>query len=207
MPALAPLVRDHRPLLVLDTASLVAQAGLFPAEGPPRWASAEGAAGTGLFRCLEALGVVLAEVRGFAFCEGPGSILGVRTAAMALRVWTGVQARPVFAYSSLALLLRANPGAEAAIADARRGLWHRLGADGASARVPGPELSGRLVTPASFRHWAPLPAGAEPAAYELPALLAAAGDADLFRPCESPDAALAEEPRYAEWIPQPHRAP
>jgi len=45
--------------------------------------------------------------------------------------------------------------------------------------------------------------------YDLAALFAlpAVADADLFRPSPAPDAFLHEEPAYAKWVPQIHRAP
>jgi len=73
----------------------------------------------GIFSALEKLQNVGDPARGFLFCEGPGSILGIRIAAAAIRAKlaldraAGVPALPVFAFGSLRLatelLLRAHP--------------------------------------------------------------------------------------------------
>ena len=209
MPSLRNLLRTHSPLLLLDASSQRIQAGLLGPD-PARWASRTEEAGVGVFACLEDLGVDPGAVAAFAFCEGPGSILGIRTSAMALRVWDVLQPRPLFAFQSLAVAATGagRPGATL-IADARRGLWHCLPVGGTLARVPAAELTGELLTPEGFRAWAPLPAGTAVVPYDLAALFAlpAVADADLFRPSPAPDAFLHEEPAYAKWVPQIHRAP
>jgi len=203
------LIAAHAPLLLLDAASARIQVGIFDAGGlPGRWAAADDEAGVGLFGCLEKLAVDLEAVRGFAFCEGPGSVLGIRTAAMAIRTWCTLEPRPVFAYGSLALVAQAQarPGA-AVIADARRGFWHRCVAGGPWERVAGTELAGTLLMPERFRHWTSLPPAVEIVSYDLALLLPEVADAELFRATDSPDAFLHQEPNYATWTPQIHRAP
>jgi len=73
----------------------------------------------GVFSALEKLQNDGVPARGFLFCEGPGSILGIRIAAAAIRAKlaldraAGVPALPVFAFGGLRLaaelLLRARP--------------------------------------------------------------------------------------------------
>ena len=60
----------------------------------------------GLFGCVE---VALAEaklnlsdIRSFALCVGPGSVLGIRIAALAVRSWSVLEPRPIFIWESLA---------------------------------------------------------------------------------------------------------
>jgi tRNA threonylcarbamoyladenosine biosynthesis protein TsaB len=210
MPSLSQILRDHSPLLLIDAASQRIQAGLLDASAPPRWASRTEEAGVGVFECLDELGVEIGSVRSFAFCEGPGSILGIRTSAMALRVWNALRARPMFGYFGVAVVAEAvgRPGV-AIIADARRGMWHRQVKGGALERVPATGLSGELMTPAGFRHWDPLPAGTAETPYDLASLLAlpSVAAADLFREAPSPDAFQHQERAYARWTPQIHRAP
>jgi tRNA threonylcarbamoyladenosine biosynthesis protein TsaB len=210
MPSLSQILAEHSPLLLVDAASARIQVGILGAGAPPRWSSRTEEAGVGIFECLDELGDEMDAVNSFAFCEGPGSILGVRTSAMAIRVWNVLRPRPTFAYVGLAVVARAldRPGA-AVIADARRGQWHRLSLGGALERVPASALSGELVTPEGFRHWDPLPAQTTHTAYDLAAMFALSqvADADLLRPAESPDAFLHEERSYAKWTPQIHRAP
>lgn len=81
---------------------------------------------------------VPADVSGFLFCEGPGSILGIRIAAAAIRARLALNcarratARPVFAYQSLHLaahlILRAFPQEKnfVVIAESRMNAWNIL---------------------------------------------------------------------------------
>jgi len=210
MPSLSQILHDHPPLLLIDAASERVQAGLLGAGAGPRWSARREEAGVGVFECLDELGVDVGRVASFAFCEGPGSILGIRSAAMALRMWDALRQRPLFAYVALAVVARAVGRPEVGvIADARRGFWHCLHMGGPLQRVPAAELSGALVTPEGFRHWDPLPAGTTTAPYDLAALFStrAVADADLFRETRDPDAFLHQEPSYAKWVPQIHRAP
>lgn len=200
----------HAPLLVIDAASTRVQAGFLVANGTGRWAARDEEAGIAVFRCIEDLQLNLADVGAFVFCEGPGSILGIRTVAMALRTWNVLTPKPVFAYQSLALVSEAlapSRGNLQVIADARRDSWHVAVKGNPLRRVPTGALGGALVLPENFRHWSPLPAEVERVPYSLEQLFTQVPDADLFQPVESPDAFLHEEPSYATWSPQIHRAP
>jgi tRNA threonylcarbamoyladenosine biosynthesis protein TsaB len=164
----------------------------------------------GLFDCLDELGVEIPSVAAFAFCEGPGSILGIRSTAMALRTWNVLSRRPLYGYMSLAVTAQAVGRPEVSfIADARRGHWHRFQLGGRLERVPTEALAGEMMSPEGFRHWGSLPEGAARTSYTLASLFAraAVADADLFLLTEAPDAFLHEEPSYAKWVPQIHRAP
>ncbi|MEI6052590.1 MAG: peptidase M22 [Opitutaceae bacterium] len=208
MLSLSELIRDQAPVLILDAASLRSQVGIITADGTARWETQTGEAGVAIFRCVERLGVELDTVRAFVFCEGPGSTLGIRTVAMALRAWQTLSPCPAFAYGSLDLVAHAlNKPETAIIADARRDTWHyqRLGEP--LRRVPTLELTAPLLTPADFRNWTALPVDVASTPYEVSTLLARAHDARILRAVESPEAFLHEEPSYATWSPHIHRAP
>ena len=211
MPSLHQLLAGQAPLLVLDAASARIQAGLLAADGSGRWETSEEEASIGLFRCLEALRLDLGEVRAIAFCSGPGSILGIRTVAMALRAWEAAgdaAPRPMYAYGSLALVAAAlGPSSPAVIADARRESWHIFRPGAGLARVPAAEIPAGAVMPDGFRHWQPVPAGTGREPYLVADLLGRAGASDLFEAAPAPDAYLPEEPSYVTWTPQLHRAP
>jgi tRNA threonylcarbamoyladenosine biosynthesis protein TsaB len=208
MPSLHQLLAAQAPLLVLDAASTRIQAGLLAADGTGRWESSEEEAGIGVFRCIEALGAELDAISAFAFCSGPGSILGIRTVAMALRAWGVTARRPIFAYGSLALVAAAHGDpSRCVIADARREFWHLQRPGAPLLRVTAAEVAAGAVTPDTFRAWKPLPPGTRQVPYVLADLLPRAADHDLFVPAEAPDAFLHEEPGYATWTPQLHRAP
>lgn len=208
MPTLRQILAAHAPVLLIDAASARVQVALLAGDGTGDWATATEEAGIGVFRCLEQLGVQPSYVGAFIYCDGPGSILGIRTVAMALRTWGLLAPRPVFAYHSLAVVAHAmaRPGAQV-IADARRDTWHCLAAGGPLRRVPTAELSGELLMPEGFRHWTPLPKDVTVVPYRLADLLPKVMEAEIFRPTAAPDAFLHEEPSYVTWTPQIHRAP
>ena len=221
MPSLTQLLADHGSLLVLDAASLNVQVGLLRGSTPALWHSARQEAGTGIFAGADALltgaGQRLDGLGAFVFCEGPGSMLGIRTVAMALRTWAVLKVRPVYAYQSLALAGRYEwqqkaPRSFTVIADARRDSWHcqSVGADGGMTplqRKPAVELpAGELVTPADFRSWALPPRPAVTCRYDLALILPAVADGDYFHAAGMPDAFQHEAPEYKKWSAQIHRA-
>lgn len=220
MSCLAQLLAAHGSILVLDAASQRVQIGLLRTGQSTLWEHTADEAGRGLFRGTETVlaraGASLDDIAAFAYCEGPGSMLGTRTIAMALRTWLVLKPRPVFAFQSLALAgcaeWRRAPRPFAVIADARRESWHvqPVAADGrlgTAARLPTQELpAGELLMPAGFRVWSKPPAQLASCDYDLAALTTASGDAELFRPIEAPDALQHEAPEYKKWTAQPHSA-
>ncbi len=243
MTNLRSLVAANRAVLLIDSASTRIHVGLWrtgsaasPLERPERerleaplpeaiWHESEQEAGIAVFAGVEAVlaraGIGIADLGALVFCEGPGSILGIRTAAMALRIWSNAAGRalPAFSYRSLELVaheLRRSgiPAPFAVIADARRNSWHRVGVSedgviGPLRRVPADALAGlggRLFTPAGFRSWAQPPDEVMSIPYALPDLWRLQADAGLLRSAPRPDAFLHEEVTYAAWTPQIHQA-
>jgi len=221
MPALRQLLAAHGHLLVLDAASTAVQAGVLRRDGAAFWQRPAGEAGTALFTgtsaALSAAGTGLDEIGAFVFCEGPGSMLGTRTVAMALRTWLTLGPRPTFAYQSLELAARhfaRKYGRRdfTIIADARRDSWHArtVGADGGLTplrRIATADLPpGDLVHPDHFRTWSALPRPATPCPYDLAALFTGLDDLDCFHASTAPDAYQAEAPDYRKWTAQVHSA-
>lgn len=220
MAHLAQLLASHRRILVLDAVSTQVAIGLLRAAESAIWAQSSEEAGQGVFHGTETVlkqaGLTLDAVDAFVFCTGPGSMLGTRTVAMTLRTWLVLKPRPVYAYQSLAALARAEwsrqPHAFTVIADARRESWHvqSVAADGTLAplqRLAAPELpAGELLTPAEFRAWSVRPAGVTNRGYDLAAIFAHLGNADLFTPDSAPDAFQHDAPDYKKWSAQMHSA-
>ena len=217
MPSLSQLLTDHGSLLVFDAASTQVQVGLLRANTPAVWRTTTDEAGRGIFALSEALlresGLRIEEIDAFIFCEGPGSMLGTRTVAMAIRTWQVLRPRPVFAYQSLAIagyFEWAQNGRRdfAIIADARRDSWHRqhfksTGELSLLQRVPAAELPAEeLVMPENFRAWASPPRVVRLCSYDLARLFPGLGDADFFRAVEAPDAFQHEAPEYKKWAAQ-----
>ena len=110
MPSLDSLVATHRTVLLIDSASAQIQVGLWQRDAEVLWRQSDQEAGIAIFACVAAVlalaRIGVADLGALVFCEGPGSILGIRTAAMALRVWSAAadRPRPTYAYRSLELL-------------------------------------------------------------------------------------------------------
>ena len=208
MPSFRQLVAAHAPLLVIDAASTRVQVGWGARENEMKWESSEDEAGVAVFANLDKLGCDLAAANAVVFCDGPGSILGIRTVAMALRTWNVLRPRAMFGYSSLAIVAHALGRREVSvIADARRDTWHHYQIGGGLRRIEAANLRGELVTPDGFRNWSALPATVQRVPYSLAEILPRIADEDLFLRTEAPDAFLHEEPSYVTWTPQIHRAP
>src|SRR5205085_2213208 len=105
-PSLRQLRDAHAPLLLIDAASAQVQVGWLERH-EDGWQHSAEEAGVGIFQAIDALNRDVGDAGAFVFCDGPGSILGIRTAAMAIRTWNVLKPRPVFAYSSLAVVAHA----------------------------------------------------------------------------------------------------
>jgi tRNA threonylcarbamoyladenosine biosynthesis protein TsaB len=196
------------PAVLLDAASSLVQVGVLQPDGTGQWQTSTDESGVAVFDCLRRLGLAPDRVECWIFCEGPGSVLGIRTVAMALRTWGVLRQRPVFGYSSLAVVAHAMGRRDlSVITDARRESWHHFKLGGSLRRVATAQLEGELVMPENFRHWSQLPPAVTRVPYTLADLLPRVWDADLLRVSATPDAYLPEEPNYVTWTPQIHRAP
>lgn len=220
MAHLAQLLASHSRILVLDAASARVAVGLLRADESPIWIQSNDDASQGVFRgtetALKQADLLLDAIDAFIFCAGPGSMLGTRTIAMTLRTWILLKPRPTYSYQSLAVAARAEwslrPRAFAVIADARRESWHTQGVaiDGSLAplqRLGAKELpAGELLTPAPFRAWSVRPPGVADCGYDLAAIFAQLGNANLFTASTAPDAFQPEAPEYKKWSAQTHSA-
>lgn len=206
---------------MLDASSAVVQAGVLRTVGGAHWRSATTDANEAIFTCaqdaLQEAGLSVDRVGAFVYCGGPGSMLGVRTIAMALRTWLVIRPRPCFRYISLTVAGRAEwrrkPRSFGVAADARRDGWHLVelaqdGSAGGLRRVATADFpAGEVVTPAGFRRWAAPPRPLAEISYEVGAALAALPDEDLFSATPEPEALAIASPGYVKWSPQIHRAP
>ena len=227
MLSLRQILAHHSPILLIDSASTVIQVGLWTAArdgaGADTWQTTQTEAGTGVFsateKLLEGARLNLSAIDGFVFCAGPGSVLGIRTAAVAIRTWNAIRARPVFSFSSLELVAhfekqKRGGRAFSVIADARRETWHEVQVNASGnvsalqrVRAGAFASANARVMPATFRHWAPLPNSTETVPYNLADMLPPLAETPLFSENSDPDAFLHETPAYLTWTPQIHRAP
>ncbi|MDR2844581.1 MAG: hypothetical protein LBV28_00615 [Puniceicoccales bacterium] len=214
------------PLLFLDAAGRAPFAGVWR-DGA--WLShrraTETAATESLFAltddALAAAALRLTDCAAFAFTEGPGSILGIRIAAMALRGWRvlpELAAKPVYAVNSLELaahlLLRASPAQRdfTLLADSRQGWWNVVVVRGASVpsgfeEIRGPDLA---TLPAPFFRITQRLLSAPPVPCEAfpPDLLerdaAVLALPELLRETDAPDA-VNMPGQFVKWAAQRHR--
>ncbi|MDP1580275.1 MAG: hypothetical protein Q8M02_08350 [Candidatus Didemnitutus sp.] len=225
MPSLAQLLAQHERILVLDAASTEVHLGLLGGGQEPMWHHSSDEAGKALFQlledCLRAADLPLDSISAFVYCDGPGSMLGVRTVVMAIRTWQALQPRPAYRYHSLTLLahdLLTSGRASApcgVIADARRDHWHVTPSNaqdgvGALERVPKEKLhDGALPLwhSTAFRAWNPVPSAAQDVPYLPAQLFASQCDTDLLERTEMPDVFQHAAPEYKKWSAQIHRAP
>lgn len=87
---------------------------------------------------LKMAGMELEEITGFAYCEGPGSLLGVRVVAMAIRGWMELEffkEKKVYGYNSFEVsleLIRKLYGHDSfyyVVSGSRKGVWNILGSE------------------------------------------------------------------------------
>ncbi|MDX2186932.1 MAG: peptidase M22 [Opitutaceae bacterium] len=218
--SLDDLLHACESLLVLDCASSRVHVGLLRKGNQAAWAHRDEPAGSALFACVDEVtakfGMPLPAVRAFAFNDGPGSILGIRTAAVAIRTWQAVHPRPAYRYSGLLALalaerIRGRTPPFSAIADARRDTWHQVKVSDDSEpkllRVAPADLTPPCVAPEHFRTWAALPPGTELIPSIPRDFLEQTRNLALWHDAPDPDAFLHEDPSYKTWQPGVHRAP
>lgn len=87
---------------------------------------------------LKMAGMELEEITSFAYCEGPGSLLGIRVVAMAIRGWIELEIfkdKEVYGYNSFELSLELikkvynYDGSYYVVSGARKGVWNILGSE------------------------------------------------------------------------------
>lgn len=170
-------------------------------------------------RCLDDSRLALRDLSGFAFCNGPGSTLGLRLASAALLAWRNLapEPLPIVHYQSLELawfpFLRqgSTPTGRWLVTDYRKNLW--LGAPAEDPKriqeIDTNFLSG-LET--GFYHlpqrksWMPPPGTPEPVDYpfaDLPDFLLAQPQPRIE---SRPVLALPGKSDYRRWTPDRHRA-
>ena len=125
--------------LVIDCSSSNIFTGILDSEN--QWRSQirrEGTVLENLFIAIEATiqdaGIKLSDLSGFIYCEGPGSVLGLRLCAMAIETWRRLypNCNELFKYNSLQLnallLLQDNKDVNDAliVSDWKKGAWNSI---------------------------------------------------------------------------------
>lgn len=127
------------PALVIDGSGSTVFAGVLSAQG--NWLAKSSQTGTPLeqlFTTVEAVlaeaKLTLAEIKSYLYCEGPGSVLGLRLCAMAIETWSRLypQSANLFAYNTLQLCAKllsldhSLPTKTLLVSDWKKGAWNAV---------------------------------------------------------------------------------
>lgn len=210
--------------LLLDAAGPLVQTGLWREGAWLHWTASREEAGRGLFagvsEILNIRGISVADLSGFFFCEGPGSMLGVRIAAMAIQGWQAIvgQPLPLFVYQSHELLARrllasGESPPFAILSDARRDRWNvtTVDKDGIIQplrRIASDQLAEsnvpffRMEEP--IRNDPPVSVARVPP-YDLESAATFFLEPGFLRPADTPEPFVQEKPAYRKWSAERHR--
>jgi len=164
---------------------------------------------------LQTAGLSLADLKSFAVCIGPGSILGIRLTAMAVRTWAAQTPRPLYTWDALTVLARValqakRPPPFLVVSDSRLKRWNVLKVNDATSLSAIAELTADEVkaqglplisTSASSRDVFPEVEVVPSVWTHLPALL------PLVAIANSKPEALNPTNDFALWSGERHRGP
>jgi tRNA threonylcarbamoyladenosine biosynthesis protein TsaB len=212
------------PTLVIDGSGAAVFAGVLGANG--QWLAQSQHDGTpleSLFPAiestLEAAQLTLADIRSFIYCEGPGSVLGLRLCAMAIETWSRLHSASAhfFKYNSLqltaALICVDHPELDQAllVSDWKKGAWNavkidqgRPGATEVADDATIAQWSAPLFHLPQRKGWQKPPANATTVPYSpgrLPEIL------PIVSPTQSVELYASGINVFQKWTPERHRAP
>ena len=212
------------PTLVIDGSGSEVFAGVLGSNG--NWLARSeqtGAPLESLFPAIEATldaaQLTLADMRSFIYCEGPGSVLGLRLCAMAIETWSRLRPESAhyYAYNSLqltaALICADTPGLDQAllISDWKKGTWNavkiRNGQSSATEVADDATIANwteSLYHLPQRKGWQQPPANATALEYRPDRL---AEVCHLLRPTESVELYASGVNVFQKWTPERHRAP
>jgi len=208
------------PLLLIDAAAPRCVVGLWQDGDWLAHASPNAAALEGVFAGVEQIlcdaKLSLADLGGFIHNEGPGSILGIRLSAMAIRTWRALppwRDLPVWTFGQLhfaAAAYAAEHGGPAVnvISEFRQGRWNYL-ASGAESVVAidqhqAAELPEPLVYVRQRKNWQPAPAHAIEWSPSWPHCASVLTTPGLLRQVDHPSVVITEEAEFAKWSGERH---
>ena len=177
----------------------------------------------GLFSCVEAVlqsaQTRISDVRNFIYCEGPGSVLGLRLCAMAIQTWGHLCESTIdyIAYNSLeltaALIIKDNPDIIHAllVSDWKKGVWNSVeikdGQLGATTAISEQSAKSRenatLFYLSQRKGWKTVPPQAHELSYSpqrLPEAL------HLLKKTKTIELYSSNMNVFKKWVPQRHRA-
>ncbi len=204
-------------MLIIDTASQTTWVGYISEDGVAAWERSTEEASHALFACLKQLelrDIQWKGIRSIAYNQGPGSMLGIRTAIMAIRTWSSAAALAesptLYAYNSLAIGSRIPDakGSTLIVTDARRKSWNAYRPQDDSPQIQ--ILSnaaleayhGEIRILQEFNQWTRTDAQLVPLAYDPRHAFADSGYVDLIKPVDIPTPLVLRESEYQKWVPR-----
>ncbi|MFU8847755.1 MAG: hypothetical protein ACNA77_03445 [Opitutales bacterium] len=172
-------------------------------------------------RVLQSAAIELEAIRSFIYCEGPGSVLGLRLCAMAIETWRHIHAAPMelYAYNSLQLLAarlqKENKitAESLLISDWKKDYWNSLtiGPEGAGEVCPisADELAqwqGPLYHLPARKGWQTPPANAMQLGYDPECLNQLLPFPDLLQARDQVELYNSGINTFQKWRPERHRA-
>jgi len=213
-------------LLLIDSSSQRLCVSAFDTDGKlVTRASAEDASlvlFSSIAELLSEISLKLDELKAIGFCSGPGSMLGLRTAAIGIRAWqaTGIlDAVSIYSFASLQI------GAELArlqengdddfllVTDARRNSWNaieRKNGCNSEVRLISQEsldaYSGRIYTLSDFPIWGQPSRTLTQIPYLPEKVFSESGIVSLLQPAPEVELLSLRGSEFAKWIPKARTA-
>lgn len=165
---------------------------------------------------LSEIDLPLDELRAIAYCAGPGSMLGLRTAAMGIRAWqaTGILDKvSIYSFTSLQigaeLIGSQEEGDFLLVTDARRNSWNAIerksGEIGEVKLISNESLeaySGRIYTLTNFPSWAQPAKPFTRLPYLPENVFREPGFTQLLNPAPDVELLSLRSSEFAKWIPK-----
>jgi len=220
----APSIRT--PALIIDGSGSDVFAGVLGDDGA--WLATSKRAGAPLeqlFPSVEAVlqdaGLKLSALQSYIYCEGPGSVLGLRLCAMAVETWSRLypQSAHYFAYNTLQLCAQLLckdhdlPAKTLLVSDWKKGAWNAIhiengiiGATTVADDATIAEWDGAVYHLPQRKGWQKPPANAQTITYapeRLPDLL---NNPNWLRETNRVELYSSGVNTFAKWTPDRHRA-
>ncbi len=169
---------------------------------------------------LKEASIALSDIHSYLYCEGPGSVLGLRLCAMAIETWTRLypHSANLYKYNSLRLtalgLLHSEPELKDAliVADWKKGAWNALyikgGLAGATEVIDDETLAawgGAIYHLPQRKGWQSPPANAQTLSYDPTHIATVRENPSLLQPTEGVQLYNSGINTFQKWTPTRHR--
>lgn len=207
-------------MLIIDTASRRVCIAVIAQDSCLAVRSSEDEATLSLFPlvkdCLRQAKLKLEDLAAISFCEGPGSMLGIRSATMGIRTWKSagfLKDCRILSFNSLEIgrliILQSTQQPFLVVSDARRSSWNLLDSQSPlgspSSLIENDALEGQSTPIFSFQEfpsWTKCSAPIERIGYRPESVLEHDAFADILRPNPNADIAVTRPQKFAKWVPQ-----